>query len=74
MEEDVREGIIRVAVGAMNAHDEVRQRVRKRRTLLRRAIFAFVCIWFDGCLCYYPMGNGVFIMVDADESVPMTWS
>ena len=39
MEEDVREGIIRVAVGAMNAHDEaVRQRVRKRRTLLRRAI------------------------------------
>ena len=42
MEEDVREGIIiRVEVGAMNAHDEVvRQRVRKRRTLLRRAIFA----------------------------------
>ena len=54
MEVDVREGIIiRVVVGAMNAHDEVRQRVRKRRTLLRRAIFAAALYGLTAVLLCY---------------------
>ena len=57
MEEDVREGI-RVAVGAMNAHDEVRQRVRKRRTLLRRAIVAALLL---ECICYGKFAYEAFV-------------